>query len=357
MHKRGYPLAIFAAITALVIGCTATSTDSPAAARAGTAALAAPKPVGVVMTSAPTLIATPARHSAFPGLVAEPGGRLELVWRGATDHVNSRDGAIWRATSTDLGRTYTFMRQVASGRDYRDPYLAYIDGREYLTYFTGSAQLAAEGAMVSRDGAPAVRVDTLPYAAISGPIVKLPDGRLGAAFYGRKAGEAYDTAWMGWSSDIGATWTTNRIINSGIATPEPWLVVDGSQVHMFARWGSDKIAVRTSADSGATWGGVRVIIDGCTGRPSTMRTAAGTLIMICRGPVSQGNHAKLLYSLDHAGYWIVGPTLLTAAPGTLGMTYAAMTEVLPGVVHAVIGMEHLDGSSDLYGVYLAESIA
>lgn len=352
------------AVAGALLACTATPTTAegglpePAPSAPTVVRVLQPyTPVGVVLTSTPTLLPTPSRHSAFPGLVQHPDGHLSAVWRGASGHEAERDGAVMRAESYNLGKTWaTPTVMLDTPKDERDPYLTVIDGHEYLTFFTGSRTLAAEGAYVSRDGAPAVRIDQLPYAAVSGPVVKLPDGRLGVAYYGRKAGESVDTAWMAWSADGGATWSSNRIVNAGISTAEPWLVVDGSTVHLFARWGGDKIAVRSTPDSGITWGGARVIIDGCTGRPSTMRTQDGTLIMICRGPVSQGNHAKLLYSLDHGGYWIVGPTVLTAAPGALGMTYAAMVEVLPGVVHAVVGLERADGSSVLYGMYLAVSV-
>lgn len=361
-------LALVAAVVA-VVACTTAATPAPApasrpaASKPAARAVAAVQPravAGIALTSAVQPIPTASRHSAFPGLAKAPDGSLTLVWRGATDHEDARDGAIKMASSRDGGQTYSGETTVLSGQDYRDPSVSYIDGHEFLTYFTGSSSNGAEGAYVIRDrdtGHP-VRIDGgLPWAAISAPVMKLPDGRLATSFYGRKAGESLATAWIAYSTDGGVSWATNRIINSGIATPEPWLVVDGAQVHMFARWGGDAIAVRSSADSGKTWGAVRVVVTDCSGRPTTYRTTAGTLVMICRGPLSSGKHAKAVYSLNGGANWNVGPTVMYAPAGSPnGMTYAAMVEIHPGVLYTVVGMEQPDGSSALWGAYLAESV-
>ncbi|TDV40452.1 sialidase family protein [Actinophytocola oryzae] len=316
---------------------------------------------GIVIATQPQPIEAPHRHSAFPGAALRPDGTLALVWRGAFDHVDHRDGAILRADSYDLGKTWTTPQVILSGQDYRDPYLAYLDGHEYLTYFTGSSTNPAQGAYVSKDSAPAVRVDGgLPFAAISGPVVKLPDGRLGTAFYARKPGETIDTAWMAWSTDQGQTWTSNRILNAigaGIPTPEPWLVVDGTSIHVFARWGGTQIAVRSSTDSGATWNTARIAITGCNGRPSSVITRTGTIVMVCRDTRggSRGG-AQVAYSLDHTGTWAWGPTLMAAEAGTdVGMSYAAPVETPDGAVAVPFGMERADGSSSLWFTNLAET--
>lgn len=355
-------LGCFVGAVAAVVACTTAATvplakSAPVATARAVAAVQPRAVAGIALTSAVQPIPTSSRHSAFPGMTKAPDGTLKLVWRGASDHETARDGSIKMATSRDGGLTYTGETTILSGRDYRDPSTSYIDGSRYLTYFTGSAANSAEGAWVMRDNGTPVRVDGgLPWAAISAPVVKLPDGRLATAFYGRKAGESLATAWIAYSTDSGVSWSTNRIINSGIATPEPWLVVDGGQVHMFARWGGDAITVRSSPDSGKTWGAVRVVVTDCTGRPTTIATQAGTLVMICRGPLSSGNHAKVVYSLNHAATWNVGPTVLAAPAGSIGMTYAAMWEAR-GVIHIVVGMQQTDGSSALYGGYLAEVVS
>lgn len=357
MQVKPAILTLVAVLVTLACTPVAQSGATVHALRAAAPLAPVTSPSGVVVTATPRYLAG-SQHAAFPGLAPTPSG-LTLVWRQGSDHYLKRDGAILSATGDQDGRTFSPPTTVlAGGTDYRDPSVSYIAGHQYLTFFTGSAALEAQGAFVSRDGGAAVRIDTLPYAAISAPVVALPDGRLGVAFYGRKAGETLVTAWMGWSSDLGRTWSTNRIINSGVATPEPYLVVDGGTVHMFARWGSSAIAVRDSADSGRTFpAGPRVIVTDCTGRPGTIRTQDGTLIMICRGPLSQGKHAVVVYSLDHAATWTAGPIIMTAPAGSPnGMTYAAMAETLPGVVYTVVGMEQADGTSALYSTRLAVSV-
>lgn len=367
MASNRKPLLAVLAVLGALLACTATP-DLPATPSAGAAkvlALVAQPPVsGVVQASGLTPIATPTRHSAFPSIARRPDGKLTAVWRGATDHEASRDGRIYRAESSNEGQTWTpatLVPGLPAGKDLRDPSISYIGDHQYLTFFTGangSPEAAAGGAYVSRDGRPAVRIDpSFPLAAISAPVVLLPDGRLATAFYGWQNGESMDTAWMAWSSDLGDTWKVNRIINSGIATPEPVLVVDGSNVHMFARWGTNAIAVRTSTNSGnsGSWGSVRVVVTDCTGRPSTYLTQAGTLVMMCRGPLSSGPHAKIVYSLDHAGHWNVGPTVMPAPSGAFGMTYAGFADVKPTGILAVFGMQYADGSGGLYATYLAES--
>lgn len=318
---------------------------------------------GVVMTAQPAPIASPYRHSAFPGAALRPDGTLVMVWRGGTDHVTSRDGVIVRAESHDLGRTWTAPQAILSGRDYRDPYLSYVDGHELLTFFIGTTGNPAAGAYVSVDQAPPVRVDNdLPYAAISGPVVKLPDGRWGTAYYGRRPGETVDTAWIAWSHDLGQTWTSNRIINAtgaGIPTAEPWLVVDGVTVRMLSRWGSGQIAIRSATgpvDVASSWGPVTIAVSGCNGRPATVVTSAGTVVMVCRdtrGGTWGG--AQVAYSLDHTASWRWGPTLMSSQGG-IGMTYGAPVDVGRGVIVTPFGMERGDGSSTLHVTNVAEMV-
>lgn len=365
-RERRWPLPILliAALGVVAVLLLACTTDTKAS-EASVKVAPAPAPYTVVMATAPSPVAATSRHSAFPGLAQAADGTLNLVWRGGTDHAASRDGSIYRATSTDQGRTWSAAKTVLSGgHDYRDPSLAIIDGHEYLTYFTGSSGLPAEGAYVTRDGGPPVRIDwceagiRCPYAAISAPVVKLPDGRLATPFYAKKAGESVVTSWMAWSTDLGATWTTNRILNDGVDHAEPVLVVRNGVTHLIARGGADTLVMRSSTNSGApgSWDTPHVIVGACTGRPSALVTAAGTMIVVCRGILPSPN-AQLAYSVDPTGAkWWWGPTLGPAPAGSFGMTYAAMVEVLPGVVLEVGAMEQADGSSSLSRTWLAEAV-
>jgi len=346
------PMALVTLATAAGLSASAVST----ATQADAAPLAPPSTtVGVVMTTAPRYLVGQL-HAAFPGMWPTPSGGLELVYRQGTDHVTARDGSILSVTLDSTGRNPSSPATLLSGgTDYRDPSVSYIDGHRYLTYFTGSAANAAQGAMVSRDGGPAVRIDpTYPFAAISAPVVKLPDGRLGTAYYARQPGEALYKAYMAWSSDLGQTWTSNRILNPATdATPEPYLVVDGASVHLLARWGDTSIAIRTLG--GATWADPRIARTNATGRPTTYRTSSGLLVMVYRSLPTKA--ASLAYSADHGLTWYNSTQIMAAPAGSAnGMTYAAVSEVLPGVIRLVVGMEQADGTSALYSTTLAESV-
>jgi BNR repeat-like domain len=299
----------------------------------------------VAVTGPPHEVGVGVDHSAFPGLLKDPiSGVLELVWRQGADHYARRNGRICRVFSTDNGLTYgNGIHLRLPPPDQRDPSIGWGRGSRHLTWFTGTNTAPAQGAWTMREWGRPVRMDPqLPYAATCAPIVQLPDNRLGGAFYGRKPGEAVDTAWMAWSTTWGVSWTSNRIANglgAGRAYTEPYLVVDGSDIHLFFRHGmNDAIGVRSSPDAGGSWGPVRSIIDNATGRPTTLRTTTGALLMVYRALPTRA--AAIAYSLDHAHTWLDGGVLAEPPAGSpLGMTYAAMVELDTGEVHVVYGME------------------
>lgn len=331
------------ALAGVLLACTVTASPSTVSAAAVAPFLPLPmQPLNIGTWG----------HSAFPGMTMLHDGSLRLVFREGSDHVASRDGRIIIAESHDGGQTWQNPQVIRQGGDSRDAFLASINGGEYLTLFTGSAANPGLGATVQRMWGSERRIDTLAIGAISAPIVKLPDGRLGVAFYGRKPGEGLDTAWMGWSSDGGWSWQTNRIVNflgGGTATPEPYLVVNGATLHMLYRWGlNDGIGIRSSPDSGITWDAPRKILDNASGRPTTIATGNGTLVMVYRQRSTL--NAVMAYSTNNGIDWHTAGTVLTAPAGSPhGMTYAAMVETSPGTVRLVVGLEQADGSSDLWG--------
>jgi hypothetical protein len=298
------------------------------------------------------------QHSAFPSMAKLSDGSVRLVWRQGTDHYANRDGVIMGAISYDGAHSFTNAHVLQAGGDRRDPSVAVIYGAEWLTWFTGTNAAPAQGAWMMREWGGPFRFDGgLPYAATAAPLVQLPNGQLGGAFYGRKLGESIDTAFMAWSSD-GSTWSTNRIANTigaGIANNEPFLVVDGTNTLFFYRYGGNGIALRTSWNSGATgsWDNPRQILSDATGRPSTFRTGAGSLVMVYR-QASTGA-ARLAYSVDHGATWTDGGVILPSVGG-LGMTYATFVEPEPGKIRGVVGREGPNGAtSQLYGFDLVES--
>lgn len=290
-------------------------------------------------------------HAAFPSLVLEPNGTLRLAYRQGTDHYLARDGRIMIATSRDLGQTFRAPKVVKSapGVDFRDPTLAFINGHLWTTWFTGSAVNGAEGAWVQRDDRQPIRIDQLPYAAIAAPVRLLPDGTLGAVYYGHAAGEPRDSAWFARSRDSGRTWTSTRIANGPAADvdfQEPWLVLRQGQLIVTHRYGSwDGIGMVTSADSGQSWTTPRRILDHATGRPNAYVLRSGKIAMSYRDTVT--HDAMLTFSLDGGQIWGTPTVLLAAPPDDIGTTYADFAEVKSNILLTVVGMQRTDGSSFL----------
>jgi hypothetical protein len=293
-------------------------------------------------------------HSAFPGMARLHDGSLRLVFREGSAHV-SQDGRIIMAESHDDGASWENPQVIREGGDWRDPFISNPDGAERLTWFNASPSNPALGASIVKVWGWDRRIDpALPNAAISAPIVRLPDGRLATAFYGRQSGEALYSAWWAWSTDGGWTWSSNRIANllgAGVATPEPYLVVNGNLIHVMFRWGvADGIGMRTSMDMGKTWDSQRKILNQASGRPTTIATSTGMLLMVYRQLPSQS--AAMAYSVDNGATWVSGGVVLAAPTGSPnGMTYATMvtSQDDPQKIRIVCGMEQADGSSDLWG--------
>lgn len=316
-------------------------------------------PAEVVVAAPPRpLTVGQSGHAAFPGMALGPQGEIRLVWRQGSDHAAARDGALAMAVSPATALPFGDVVPLASGGDHRDPSPSHVRGRWWLTWFTGAAAAPAQGAFAQRQGGAATRIESLPYAAITAPVVALPDGDLGAVYYGRAAGEAVDSAWFARSGDEGATWSSRRIADGradGRDYNEPWLVVRGGVLHVLHRWGAwDSLGITSSGDGGRTWSPPRRVLPAATGRPTTAVTASGLMVVVYR-------HAGTLAAMaatsgDGGRTWSAPLEVMAAPPGSpLGMTYGAMVEVLPGVVRLVVGMEQADGSSDLHEAYLVET--
>lgn len=329
---------IVALLIAVVVACTPTTTSAAPTAT-------------VTISSGPVRLGVGVAHSAFPS-ITKSGNTLQLVWRQGSNHATARDGKIMRSQSVD-GVHWSPAVVVRSGGDYRDPSISYVDGSQYLTWFTGSKTAPALGAVAAPGSSTPTRIDPrYGYAATTAPVVRLPNGQLGATWYGRKPGETVDTSWMSWSRDGGKSWTANRITNfigAKVHTNEPYLTVDGQLTHMFYRWGTqDGIGIRTSTDSGRSgWGAPRKILAHASGRPTVLATSSGVLVMVYRQLPTKG--ARIAYSTDHGATWKDGGQLAGVPKGSPnGMTYASMVETTPGRVLVVLGMEFTDRSSVLY---------
>lgn len=310
-------------------------------------------------------------HAAFPAAAVLPDGRAVMMWRESDGHLDLDGGKIMRTVGDPITGVWEPPTEVVvdGGETGVTPHtgpsaLSYIDGKLWLTYFFWHNGVPS-GARVtySTDNgltfAPSVRVDGgRPWAAISGPVVKV-GGKLVTTWYGRNIGESIDTVWWSWSTDNGATWSTNRLINAIGArkhTQEPWALVRGDTVVVLYRDGTwSGLAARVSTDGGTTWAAPYRIIDNATGNSASVWTSGGNIYLVYRH--TQTRSAMLAVSRDSGATWQVDPTPVLRAPanlgkGSLGMTYAAPIVLGEGLVLCPIGLEQSLDASRIYTGWL-----
>jgi hypothetical protein len=316
-----------------------------------------------VVNGSPTQIFPVTGHDAFPSLAQLPDGTVDLAYRHGGDHYVKRDGALMLSHADGaMGsfETATVFRD-SPGVDERDPAISYINGELWSSWFTGSAALAAEGVWVQRGDQAPVRIDQLPYAAITSPVRALPDGSVGAVYYGRLYDANHpnyrDSAWFGRSTDGGATWSYRRFADgnqAGLDFQEPWLVVRGSQLIATFRYGSwDSIGISTSDDNGVTWSAPRQILTAATGRPNTLVLRSGTIVMSYRDTAT--HNGMVTSSRDDGATWSVPRVLFPAVPSNIGWAYGDFLEPQPGLILSVAAVENTDGTCALYRRWISES--
>lgn len=304
-------------------------------------------------------------HAAFPSLVSGPRGSVTLAYRNAVDHVDGLDGALVLGNGVDHSgggapMQYGNFRTVhqnptawgTAAGDYRDPSVSRIGNDLWLSWCVGPTQIGALGAFVQQGDRAPVRIDPgLAWASMCAPVVELPNGRVAAVFYGRQYGETRVSTWFATADPGSDLWWSERIIDGptfGQDFPEPYLLVRPSGqlvvMHRYGTW--SHIGITTSDDNGDSWSTPRIAVPTATGRPTTFGTSTGQLLMIYRHPTSRS--ALLTVSDDDGQTWSAPVVLFASEGGPLGMTYAAMAEVRPRVVHVVIASERPGGVSVLH---------
>ncbi|HET9144061.1 exo-alpha-sialidase [Actinophytocola sp.] len=306
-------------------------------------------------------------HSGFPTVVRLADGRLRMMWRHGSAHA-SADGEILTSVSTDNGDSWSTPTHVTvdNGGDVRDPHLgpsglSAVGGDVFLTYFV-SVNGVPSGARVARstDGGatfgPSVRIDpNMPYAAISAPVVKI-GARLVTGFYGRKVGETTDSAYVAWSDNNGASWSTNRVAigDPGSNNPfqEPWVVGTGNTAILIMRDGSWKsLAVRSWDMAANVWSPIyRNVLPNATGNSASVYASNGRIYTVYRDTATRA--AKLASSGDKGVSWVVERELMPMPAGStvdaVGSTYAHPVELGPGRIFCPLGMERSPTDSRLY---------
>jgi hypothetical protein len=273
-------------------------------------------------------------HDAFPTLMRAADGTIWLGVRHGSNHVAARDGVLRVSTSADSGKTFsaptTFLAE--SGVDFRDPSFSLIRGEVWTSWFTGSNALAAEGAWVQRGAGMIGRIDNLGYAAIAAPVRELPDGSIGAVYYGHPTPKNLaerDSIWLARSVDGGATWTHSLIADgpsSGRDYQEPWLVVRGNQLIVTHRYGSwDSIGITFSNDLGQTWSPPRKLFGNATGRPNAIVTRTGAMVMNYRA--ADTRDAMIATSLDGGMNWTTPTVMLDVPADDIGWAYSDILQI------------------------------
>jgi hypothetical protein len=323
--------------------------------------------MGAVRAAGFRAVGVDGAYSAFPSICRFGSGALRLVWRQGSNHATARDGVVRTSVSTDGGLTWgvaTTAVSAAAGTDLRDPCIATDGTTTWLTYFKGTATLGAAGAFVrasTDDGATwgtEVRIDSQPYAAMSAPVAVLGGGTIATAFYGKAAGDTLDSSWLATSADGGATWTTQLVAHgqpAGRDYQEPWLVVRGSAVWMFFRYGTNSaIGACVSADSGATWSAPVQLFDDTTGRPAASWLASGSMAVLARRISDKQAVVRTRDAGATNTAWLPPKrTIVQPASGPLGMLYGHPLEI-PGGIVCPVGVESSATVARIHLGWLAE---
>jgi hypothetical protein len=304
-------------------------------------------------------------YAAFPSVCRFSSGQLRLVWRQGTDHVTARDGDIYSSTSVDNGRTWTAATvPVTDPVDLRDPCISTAGGNTWLTYFKGTASLAAAGCFLrisTNDGVSwgsEIRIDSLPYSAMCAPVIQVGANLL-TAFYGKSSlSDTFESCFLAISTNGGSTWTQQLVANgpaAGRHYQEPWLVARGSEIWMFFRYGNNSaIGASISTDSGATWSAPTQLFDDTTGRPSVAWLNTGTMAVVARQISTKQAIVRSRNGGTGNTAWLPPrPTMVQPSSGPIGMMYAHPLEI-PGGIICPVGIESSTTFSRIHIGWLAD---
>ena len=167
-----------------------------------------------------------------------------------------------------------------------------------------------------------------------GSIVALPDGALGATFYGsvRRADRAGSAAFLYASEDDGRTWAPRSVISPDNATEAALLVLDGGRMLAAVRTeGDEHLELFVSGDGGATWRR-RGPLSRARQIPAHLLRLADGRILLAYGLRNAGCHgvaARL--SADGGESW-TPPRVLWSERDTMDCGYPASVQTKDGTI-------------------------
>jgi len=285
------------------------------------------------------------KHFAFPGLAKLVDGRLAVVFREGTAHVDP-SGSVAMCVSRDGGRTWAPRRTIYDNPDVdeRDPGIwQHSDGALVVSMASAGART-----MRSQDGGQTW--DGPSPAPVFSPhgTAELPDGRLYWCGITTKMG--INHVRIAASGDLGRSWDIHSTVAMSLPYHRPWvrefwdepraLPLANSRWLCLLRVDRDGYLYQTaSSDGGTTFGTPkRTPMWGCP--PFVLPLADGRLVALY-GHRRDPWGIRACVSEDQGATWDIDSEIILRDDGGHGdLGYPVAIEIEPGLVLAVYYHNH-----------------
>lgn len=305
-------------------------------------------------------------YAATASVTVRPDGVCLMVWRQGSNSGGTLDGGIYRATSSDQGRTWSASTLIASIAtvDLRYPCVSMSRSGTtvYLSYHKAVSGNAGGGVFfrASTDGGTTwsaeVRVEAQSFAASTGPVVELDNGTLVIPWYGRGGADTFHSVWTSKSTDSGVTWVETKILNGqSISTDiqDPWITMRGQSGVMAYRYGGSQIGISTTSDNTANWSGVAPKFASSTLARPTIWWANDTTVACMYRRSSLGD-GVLRLSRDGGASWMPERLLEKAWTTAGGFRSGGVAKLGPSTTICVFGMESSSATARVFTTQIAE---
>lgn len=273
-----------------------------------------------------------------------------VVYRKATSHAGTKgdivmktgDGVSW----SDLSTIYS-----DAALDARDACVTKLsDGSLIVSFLMGVAATQApivHGVYVIKSddngttwGDPVCITDGFTnHSACCSPVIELADHTLLLAYYGKDTGNTFRSIRLMTSADMGATWANETVVANGQTDSKDYsepnlLLLAGGNVICLIRTGTNAIYRTVSTDSGATWSAAASVIAG-TGAPHVIQLTNGKLLCCYRS--NTNSRTAMRTSADSGATWTNEFIFDTST--YVGMMYACPIQNAAGNVAVAYAVE------------------
>lgn len=312
------------------------------------------------------------KYNAWPSIARMQDGRLILVYtKGDTHHLDETGKAVAKIGTEILGGDVSWGTEADV---YDDPSVwvsatgvaVLSTGRVIVSGFYGAyASNPLDGAFITYsddDGATwssivVVNSTLSSYSYGSGGVVELANGDLLQCVEGKNTGDTYSRMVVLKSTDQGATWGSQVTIATGTRNYYeacPILLDDGSLLVMLRTSdAAGDIYQSTSTDDGATWSAPTLAFAG-HGQPNIIQLPSGTLLSLTRENKTTGTGGTWAYtSVDRGVTWSAA---IDVDLTPYEMEYADAVQLLDGRILGVEGYQPTSSTSnsDIKQVYMLE---